>query len=120
MTSEIIQDIEYVFSGVTDIFLKALKGLILSFSLLIISRFLDIVFGVSWITNEQLLMVFILCFSFYHSFISYKKFTAFYVAGWVIGIYAMVFLNLIPSSNALVYILIPIVVITIRKLLFHH
>lgn len=119
MISEIFKDTEYVFSGITDIFYKAVKGLILSFLLLLISRFLDVVFGVYWITNEQLLIILILGVSFYHSFISYKKFTSFYIAGWVIGIYTMVFFNLIPSSKALIYILIPIVVLTIRKLIFH-
>jgi hypothetical protein len=119
MTSKIIKDTEEVFFGVTDIFIKALKGLILSFILFFISRFLDVVFGFSYFTNEQIIILIILSFSFYHSFISYKKFNAFYIAGWIVGIYAMVFFDFIDSSKALIYILIPIVIISIRKLLFH-
>jgi hypothetical protein len=120
MTSEIIQDTEYVFIGTFDIIIKALKGIFLSFGLLILSRFLDVVFGFSYLTNEKILFLLVLIYSLYHSFISYKKFTGFYIAGWVIGIYSLVLLNFIPSSKALIYILIPIIIITIRKLIIHH
>ncbi len=119
MTSEIIKDTEEVVFGITDIFIKALKGLVLSFLLFFISRFLDIVFGFSYLTNERIIIILLLSFSFYHSFLSYKKFNAFYIAGWVVGIYTMVFLNFIDSSKALIYILIPIVIISIRKLILH-
>ncbi len=120
MASEIVKDTEYVVSGVTDIFLKALKGFILSFLLIILSRFLDIVFGFSFLTNEQIIIIIVFGFSFYHSFIKYKKFTSFYIAGWIVGIYLLVFLNFIPSSKALVYILIPVIILTFRKLILHY
>lgn len=119
-TSEIIKDTEYVVLGTKDILIKALKGLIISFFLIILSRFLDIVFGFSWLNNDRILIIIILSLSLYHSFIKYKKFTYFYIIGWVIGIYLMVFLNFIDSSKALVYILIPIIIITIRRLIIYH
>lgn len=120
LKTEIIKDTEYVVIGTTDIFLKALKGLLISFSFLIISRFLDLVFGFFWLTEQNIFIFLILGLSLYSSFIKYRKFTYFYIIGWGVGIFLMVSFNFIDSSKALIYISIPIIILTFRKLILHY
>ncbi|MDD4049722.1 MAG: hypothetical protein PHX47_01815 [Candidatus ainarchaeum sp.] len=119
MIPEIIKDTEYVVSGVTDIFVKAITGIVLAFLFLIFSRYLDVVFGVYWLSNHYIFLFGIIIFSFYHIFVNYKQFTAYYLLGWILGIFGMVVINLITTSKALIYIAIPLVVLAIRRLLFH-
>jgi hypothetical protein len=118
MIPEIIKETENVFSGITEVIFKGIKGIILAFSFLIFSRFLDVVFGIYWLSNQNIFLIGIILFSFYSIFINYKKFNYYYLLGWIVGISIMLILNIITPSKALRYIVIPIIVLIIRKLFF--
>jgi hypothetical protein len=119
MASEIIKDTEFAFSGVVDIIQKAIIGLILSFSLLLFTRYLDFVFGIYWFSNDYFIILFVIIVSTVHSFRNHNKFNVSYIIGWVIGIYGLVFFDLIPSSKAIIYVIIPIIIVAFKRLLYH-
>jgi len=118
MIPEIIRDTENVFSGIADVLFKGLKGTVLAFTFLIVSRFLDVVFGIYWLSNDNIFIIGILIFSFYYIFINHKKLTAYYLLGWIVGISAMLIFNMISAFKALTYIGVPILVMIIRRLLY--
>jgi len=118
MTSEIIETTEYAFSGVIDIVQKAIIGLALSFFLIIFTRYLDNVFGWYWLSNEYTIILGVIIVSSIYSFINYDKFNLSYTVGWIIGIYLLVFFNLIVSSKAIIYAFIPIIILLVKWLLF--
>jgi hypothetical protein len=116
--SKIITESNNLIDGLTELIGKAIVGLLISFFLPIITRFLEYTLNITWINNNYFTFSIIIIINVLYIFKNYRQSNLFYITGWIIGIGILLILNIVDSSKAFIYILIPIIIIVIKNIFF--
>ena len=115
--SKIITESKNLAGGIEEVIFKSFKGLLISFSLPIITTFLEYTLNITWINNYFFFFSVIILINLIYVIKNYKKSNLYYIAGWTIGIGGLLILNLIDLEKAIIYLIIPIIIVVIKNLL---
>jgi hypothetical protein len=113
MVSKIINNTENVFFAILDLIKKIIKGLIISFILIIFGMFIDVCFGYSWRSNFIVPLI-ILFIPIYPMINKFSHTNIFYVLGWVSGIFVFSNFGLLTTLQIKLYIIVPIIIFIIN------
>jgi len=122
MSSKLTQDVDETASGFKNIIFSTLKGIAVSFVLLLAGRFIDIAFGHSWRSSTIVLVITVALavIGAFGMFSTFSRHSIFYVFGWWIGVYISAKFDLIGPNMLVIFIVSPIVIYLIKIIFKKH
>jgi hypothetical protein len=113
MINKAFKNTENLFYAIVDLVKKIIKGITISFLLIIFGFFIDICFGYSW-RNNFVVPIIILFIPVYPMINKFSHTNIYYVLGWVAGIFVFSNFGLLTQTQIQLYVFIPIIIFFIK------